>query len=392
MDLFVRLHGMLFTKIQLDDFQPVMSRYMERLEEDASLDVVNRRTTITQVDWILMGAINITAVLQYGSSLGVIRKALAQEGQERRRQQGGAAETHENGFDGADQGVHPADRSSPSAEEGDLPSLPTAGAHATPTLTDAIELAFAVFKSGLDHPTRLQGIHPVLNPYITILFTFLATLFRQPHVGAVLLPFVPWRRLIAFVNTADLEVNEESRLAVGPPLPEDWAVRGEEWVGRRVYERGFWKGKGSGRGSGVMAQPRIGERFQSEMDVLLASFDSAMDINEGVVEEVEGTDLTDGPVAVNQRRWKRVAWAAGVIVKHVDGLRLEEGKVVIEGTLAATLTELEAEKTKAVEEKREVTTEDFEEEIADDLVDTDSDGDDPELGVLRVSEWLAAGD
>src|SRR5436190_5012086 len=31
-DLFVRLHGMLFTNIQLDDFQPTLSRFIERLE------------------------------------------------------------------------------------------------------------------------------------------------------------------------------------------------------------------------------------------------------------------------------------------------------------------------------------------------------------------------
>jgi hypothetical protein len=25
------------------------------------------------------------------------------------------------------------------------------------------------------------------------------------------------------------------------PLPEDWCMRGMEWVGRRVFERGYWK-------------------------------------------------------------------------------------------------------------------------------------------------------
>ena len=30
-DLFVLLHGMLFTKVQLDDFQPTLARFVERL-------------------------------------------------------------------------------------------------------------------------------------------------------------------------------------------------------------------------------------------------------------------------------------------------------------------------------------------------------------------------
>lgn len=25
------------------------------------------------------------------------------------------------------------------------------------------------------------------------------------------------------------------------PLVEDWCLRGMEWIGRKVYERGFWK-------------------------------------------------------------------------------------------------------------------------------------------------------
>jgi len=382
MDLFVRLHGMLFTRIQLDDFPSVMSRYMERLEEDASLDGVSRKATITQVDWMLMATANLAAVLQYGSGVGVIRKALAQEGQDRRRQQAVADDLNEEGdLDGED-GIEPL---APLAEEKDVPRPASEGVIITPTITNALGLAFAVFNFTLGHPNRLQGIHSVLNPYITVLLTFLATLFRQPHVGAALMSAVPWQALVDFLNSANIEFHEETRLAAGPPLPEDWAVRGMEWVGRRVYERGFWKARGSGRASGMMAIPKTGERFQSEMDVLLASFDSAIDISEGVVEEADGTDLTDGPVAVNQRRWKRVAWAAGILAKHVDGLDIEGERMVIQGALAARLAELRDQNLAVVGQKRQPTAEESEED-AEELVDTDSEDDDPELVVLKVSD------
>jgi protein SMG6 len=374
MDLFVRLHGMLFTRIQLDDLPTVMSRFLERLEEDASLDGVSRKATITQVDWMLMATTNITALLQYGSGLGIIRKALAQEGAERRRQHASAAGEEGEEDDGR---ISPeSDHHSPSMESPLEPTL---------SFSSALELSFAILDHCLQHPRRLQGMTHVLNPYITLSLTFMATLFRQSHIGNIISTGLPWVRLVDFFNTCPEEIREEARLINGAPLPEDWCIRGMEWVGRRVYERGFWKAKGSGRGSGAMAQPKIGERFSSEMDVLLANFDSAVDTNEGVVDEIDGTDLTDGPVAVNQRRWRRVAWAAGIFVKHVEGLELVDGKVVIRGVLADKLAEVEAERLAKLDladipPPRQVQVEDIE-------LESESEDEDPDLAVLRVCPY-----
>jgi protein SMG6 len=373
MDLFIRLHGMLFTRIQLDDLPTVMSRFLERLEEDDSLDGVSRKATITQVDWMLMATTNITALLQYGSGLGIIRKALAQEGAERRRQHASAAgeEDDEDGQISGESDGHQATSLDSSLE----PTL---------SFSSSLQLSFAILEHCLQHPRRMQGMTHVLNPYITLCLTFVATLFRQSHVGALVSPGLPWVQLVDFFNTSPDEIREEARLVNGAPLPEDWCIRGMEWVGRRVYERGFWKSKGSGRGSGAMAQPKLGDRFSSEMDVLLANFDVAVDTNEGVVDEIDGTDLTDGPVAVNQRRWRRVSWAAGVLVKHVDGLELVDGKVVIRGVLADKLAEVEAERI-AKESPVPVVRplyEDVQEPVA---AQTDSEDDDPDLAVLRVS-------
>ena len=400
MDLFVRLHGMIFTKISLDSFPFVMSRFMERLEEDARLDGISRKATITQVDWIIMATVNIAAVLQYGATHGLLRKALAQEGAERRRAQAQAAdEEDEEGVvggeegDGADGESH-APKVTVSSADKDLPSSTSAEAF-PPTLTHSLQLTFAVLDFTLKQPHRQQGLHQVLNPYITIFLTFLATLSRQAHVSSIICPYIPWKTLVEFLNLDSPEIREESRLIGGPPLPEDWAGRGMEWVGRRVYERGFWKAKAPGRGSGSMAVPRVGERFGSEMDVLLASFDGGIDISEGVVDEVEGTDLTDGPVAVNFRRWKRVQWAAGVMAKHVDGLRLVDGKVDIveplEGTIRAIQAEEEIRRREEEERTKRSSRRGQAEDVGTDVFDgyaageSDDEDDDPELAVLRVS-------
>jgi hypothetical protein len=392
MDLFVRLHGMLFTRIELDDFRPVMSRFMERLEEDASLDGVSRKACISLVDWLLMGIVNLAAILQYGSDAGMIRKALAQENASRRRQHTALdAEEAEDGEDAIEDGG--------GAGGGeDTPLLAQQSAPNTPpptSFTLALELAFAMLSFTFSHPFRQQGIHQVLNPYLTIVLTFLATLFRQPSVGAPLLPHIPWRRLAAFVNSLGVEVRDESRLIGPAPLPEDWMMRGMEWVTRRVYERGFWKPKAATlRGSSGPAVPRVGERFQSEMDVLLANFDSAVDITEGVVvADDDGADQTDGPVAVNERRRRRIAWAAGVLAAHVDGFSATDGRVAITGSLAAAIDEADA--AKAEEERREAarkaaaahrpSLEELDYAAADIFEDEDGDADgvDPELDVLR---------
>ncbi len=110
-------------------------------------------------------------------------------------------------------------------------------------MEQSVKLAFAIFAFALKHPYRQQGIHQVLNPYITVFLTFLATLGRQPHVSSILSPYVPWAPLVDFINRYSADVKDETKLAAGPPLPEDWTIRGEEWVGRRVFERGFWKTK-----------------------------------------------------------------------------------------------------------------------------------------------------
>lgn len=382
MDLFVRLHGMLFTRIELDDFDSVMSRFMERLEEDASLDGVSRKACLTQVDWLSMGVVNIAAMLQYGSDGGIIRKGWARESAARRRQ----AAVEENGDGDEEQGLDNDDEGQGQQPQTLLVLPPDSPA--PPSFTNALHLTFSILEFTFAHPYRQQGLHQVLNPYLAIMLTFIATVFRIPVAGASLVTYVPWRQLAEFVNSLGVEVSEETRLVNGVPLPEDWMIRGMEWVGRRVFERGFWKPKTNSRSSnGGPAIPRVGERFNSEMDVLLANFDAALDITEGVVEEVEGADLTDGPVAVDDRRRRRVAWAAGTLASNVDGFELENGKVVIRGSLAAAIEAEEARKTRErqEEETREYARRGQQPQSAgseEDIQDEDED-EDPDLAVLR---------
>src|SRR5882762_11578867 len=55
-DLFVLLHGMLFTNIQLDNFPGTLARFLERLEMEGE--------GIEEREWVMMGVINLGAVLE----------------------------------------------------------------------------------------------------------------------------------------------------------------------------------------------------------------------------------------------------------------------------------------------------------------------------------------
>jgi len=78
----------------------------------------------------------------------------------------------------------------------DLPDLP-------PAFKFALQLTFAVLSHVLKKLTRraLQHSHSPLNHYLTVLFTFLATVLKhQPSFG-VLERSIPWADLTAFLTT-----------------------------------------------------------------------------------------------------------------------------------------------------------------------------------------------
>lgn len=376
MDMFIRLHGMLFTRVQLDDFPSLLQRFSDRLGPAFG------GSAVSQVDWMIMAAINTAAVLQYGAPDGVLRRALAREGFERRRQQATNAdegivedEADEEPSLGLENGTQlPGDNPTALSADGDqLPPI---------TYTYALQLLPTMFTHTLKDPFLNHNSQPVLNPYLTVMMTFLATLSRQAAAMKLLLAQIPWQALVDLAGRlpAEFELREEARLIAGPPLPEDWLIRGEEWVGRRVFERGFWKTKGSGRGSQGLVQPRIGERFSSEIDVLTADLDVDVDDQEGVVDDVDGADLTDGPIAIGQRRWRRIQWALGVLVKHVDGFDLVDGALVIQGPLKEILDAAELAKkveTLSMPSHRSAYDEDEDSEFED------GETDDPELAILR---------
>ncbi|KAJ7721075.1 hypothetical protein DFH07DRAFT_1008258 [Mycena maculata] len=368
-DLFVLLHGMLFTNIQLDDFAPTLARFIERLEIEGA----------EEREWIMMAIVNICAVLEYGKPTGVLKKA------------GGVGTRDMSGASAAAMRVM-AKRAS-AADDGDKDKMDVdddAPQQTSPAMSEAepeppaafhlaLQLLFAMLTHALRRPTRKPSpfARSSLNPYLTVVLTFLATVLRHPATLAAVERAVPWGALTEFFAHIPRHVMSaqglsgerpgaarEERWAMlttgcAPPLPEDWCLRGMEWVGRKVYQHGFWK---------------AGEEKRAEIEVLDDS--EAVEITDGHIEdddEEEGgaKNAGDGETA---RRWVRIVRCAVGIADVVDGFTWVEGtrQWLVEGALANKTEEWkEEDRIEAEEERRRMGT-----RWADDSMDVDDLADD----------------
>ncbi|KPV77805.1 uncharacterized protein RHOBADRAFT_51613 [Rhodotorula graminis WP1] len=109
-ELFVHLHGMLFTKISLDDFSPAQERFLERLKEERwailksrdewlamSLEAKGDQAPFGDREWFMLGVVNVASLLQYGADDGVLKKLLARDSASGDGGEDGSASTAHNG-------------------------------------------------------------------------------------------------------------------------------------------------------------------------------------------------------------------------------------------------------------------------------------------------------
>ncbi|KAI6038993.1 hypothetical protein EDC04DRAFT_2868129 [Pisolithus marmoratus] len=391
-ELFTLLHGMLFTNIQLDDFASTLARFLERLEIEGA----------QEREWIMMAVINIGAIMEYGRQGGVLRKV------------GGMGA----GRDGA--GItpvrmvarrnpiihHEVDREDRSMDIDD--ESPVAAACQAATLPDAdstpdlppmfkfaMQLAFSMLSFVLRHPTRKasQFSRSSLNPYVTIMLTFLATVCKHTPTLSVLERTMPWGDLAQFFSNIPKSIlavqglldpvlggERWSMLTSGcaPPLPEDWCMRGMEWVGRKVFERGYW---------------RSGEDRRAEMEIL--EFEESVQLTDGIIED-EDEDRGEGQ-SVTAKRWTRLARCAVALANVVDGFSWREGtrQWTVEGTLAAKVERWQEEDRREREEEErrrrgrsridDVMDIDTEEEVGETSEESEDDGEDStEIKALKA--------
>lgn len=398
-DLFVLLHGMLFTNIQLDDFTPTLARFIERLDIEGA----------EERDWVMMGVINIGSILEYGKPSGVLKRA----GGMGSREPGSAAAAAMKVLAKRDLGERmdvdddPNTQPSPAMSEAepDSPVLPA-------SFTLACHLTFTMLSHVLRRPTRKPSpfARSTLNPYLTVILTFLSTVLRQPQTLNILERSIPWEDLATFFRIIPRSVMASQGLGpssqpssrdserwvmlttgCAPPLSEDWCLRGMEWVGRKVYERGFWKS---------------GDERRMEIEYLLKSESDPNEMTDGHIEDDDGDDNNSkrnsesGELA---KRWVRIARCAVGVASVVDGFTWVEGtrEWIVEGRLAEKVaTWKEQDRVEREEEERrrmgtrwaddsmEVDDDNLEDSMSE---DSDDEGDSEEVKILKVSRifgWL----
>jgi protein SMG6 len=394
-DLFVLLHGMLFTNIQLDDFQPTLSRFLERLQIQGA----------EERDWIMMGIINTASLFEYGRPTGVLYQISGINTNAVQQQKLRVIAKKEEKKD--------ADWMDVDGDMDETKMISTGTITQSPKMNDvtvdeelpvhlrlSLQLTFAMLAQTLKNPTRKSLLHgDTLNPYITIVLTFLSIVMKS-EFSTIFERVVPWKELAEFLSSvprAVLKVESKSTkdpalLTTGcSPLPEDACLRGMAWGGRKIYERGFWF-KSS---DGAPSENEVLDKREVE------------DLADGIIEDDE--DETNEGQSVNERigRWTRVFRAGVKIAKYVDGFGsvLEEnGKRTwkVSGVLAAKVERWQEQERREREEeelqrnrKRWDDSMDIDDDIAGPSTSDDSDDDDDDdendseaVKALKVSVWF----
>jgi hypothetical protein len=354
-----------------------MARFIERLAIEGAEERV----------WLMMAVVNIGAILEYGKAGGMVRRfgglgtkegganpatgavqAQAEITMMRVMAKKAAAGVpgavvrplamaEEERMDVDDEGKE-RDKSPiiPPAETASDVDLP-------PAFKYALQLTFAILSFVLKKPMRKpsQYAGSTLNPYLTVILTFLATLVKHKSVLKLMERCIPWEEMSRFFSSVPRKVMILQGLMVdgkengggrsreewlmltsgcAPPLPEDWCMRGMEWVGRKVFERGYWKS---------------GEERKAEMEVL-SPVEEYGEGTDGRIEDDdddESTEKKSGMKCELVRRWVRIVRCAVSISDAVEGFRWVEGSRVwrVEGILKEKAGEWREEERKEREEE-----------------------------------------
>ena len=395
MSLFLQLHCALFVQVGLDDFEILHDDFLAELS-DAHLTIQKHgppsyepyvhlsERLDSDVCWIMMAIINLSAAMQYGDDDSLLRKAMA-SGKERgskskeadsvRREEesrnmptqpvstvpneptailpigkqilpssSSSTEEEDTGFvlseragmrlnepDGTHSDRWQADSGSQIEDEIELPAV----------LRNALRLTFSMLTDGCRYLGNPHHGDPALSPYLTIILTFVGYISQNSAVLAIFERYMPWEAIVELFNAipaaARSNLTNTSNRLFGTPLPEDWCIRGMEWTGRQLFGRGYWKSKfvtGAVYQSGMLNAHVMPE---GEADVLAETYEGpSMPPHAGGPAEInaavsDGDDLPTIRETVALLRWKRVALMCAWLIKAGSGLEINEetGKIDI---------------------------------------------------------------
>ncbi|KAM5539484.1 hypothetical protein V8D89_006936 [Ganoderma adspersum] len=185
-----------------------------------------------------------------------------------------------------------------------------------------MQLMFVMLSHTLRHSLcrSSQYVTQTLNPYNTIMLTFLATVLREPSAHSALERSIPCEELGQFLSNMSRrdvahehqKTSTESSLLLTSGcklLPEDWCVRGMGWAGKKVFERGFWN----------KDMDAASEEWNIEVEVL-DRFEVPDQAMEDVIED-DGDDRQTNNQSHEKQRSVRLARAGLRIARDIHGFK-----------------------------------------------------------------------
>uniref|UniRef100_V5EZX4 PIN domain-containing protein n=2 Tax=Kalmanozyma brasiliensis (strain GHG001) TaxID=1365824 RepID=V5EZX4_KALBG len=291
-ELFLYLHGILITRVQLDDFEPVFDRLMAKL---ARLVEERGPAGIPQSVWTMMASINIASLFQYGAQDSLLASLLLEQagksdGRSNRTQKAAAStptailvssttpKTDDNLLSELPREAEwddPSDDDSEVGGEAQVISLEAKSGSDEQEVPDelpivlqkAATLCFSMHSLTFDLSSADASLRS--NPYNTTVSTFLVSLCQSKKAFRMLERFIPWDLWLRRIDQS-LSLFERtwpkclSSSFITPQLllPEDFCLRGILGLSRHLYDRNLWRN--AMNDGGLTAE----QAFDNEVEVL----------------------------------------------------------------------------------------------------------------------------
>ncbi|KAG1801161.1 uncharacterized protein BJ212DRAFT_1591443 [Suillus subaureus] len=206
---------MLFTNIQLDNFSPTLARFIKHIKIEGA----------EEREWIMIAGTGSPAVKV--AKKCQVAPTFCDE------------DSEEKWMDVDDKG---ASQASPALSDTNTP------AEFPLSFKLALELAFLMLSFILRNPTWKASPFAcsTLNPYISVMLTFLATITKHAETLSFFANPPPRDIFTAqglVIPTAGHEQWSMLMSGCAPPLSEDWCLSGMEWISRKVFKCGYWKSR-----------------------------------------------------------------------------------------------------------------------------------------------------
>ncbi|EMR09666.1 hypothetical protein PNEG_01856 [Pneumocystis murina B123] len=273
---YVKLHGLLFTRLQLDDFEVILNDFLSLLSKE----------NIWNKEGVLMAITNVVALFQYGNKHGKLKYLIRESKINNKKKR---KETYNCFFDKNYTKLNQeylerlttvenkTNTLSYNINESDLPAINHSlfkAAHIASTLYYPINLINSSDLSGCRHSIKDQETSSIdhivflkacqLHYFImslsisitssnSLAYNFICMIFlyycsNYSSVLSSMERFIPWFKIAEYLSNIIKKIKNNSILGTSDlpvrqsksPLPEDWALRGINWS-KKIWPKAYFE-------------------------------------------------------------------------------------------------------------------------------------------------------